>query len=48
MRLTAFRLALWTWMRRGEVMCLRYSDLNFSGVSVIREVGGQKYAVPAG
>ena len=46
--LTAFRLAPWTGMRRGEILRLRRSDLNLSGVTVIREVGGQKYEVPAG
>jgi hypothetical protein len=35
-------------MRRGEILRLRLSDMNFSLVSVTREVGGGKYEVPAG
>jgi integrase len=46
--LMAFRLALWTGMRRGEILRLSRGDLNFSDRTVSREVGGEKYDVPPG
>jgi integrase len=46
--LVAFRIALWTGMRRGEILSLEKRDLNFSGETVTHLVGGEKFAVPPG
>ena len=46
--LPVFRVALWTGMRRGEILRLEKRDLNFSDTTVEREVGGERYTVPPG
>lgn len=46
--LPVVRLALWTGMRRGEILRLEKRDLNFSDRPVEREVDGERYEVPPG
>lgn len=46
--LPAVRLALWTGMRRGEILRLRWSDLNFSSQTVTKNVRGEFHRVPPG
>jgi integrase len=46
--LPVVRVALWTGMRRGEILRLEKRDLNFSDAPVEREVGGDKHTVPPG
>lgn len=46
--LTAVRLALWTGMRRGEILALEREDLNFSAEPAVRFVRKERYEVPPG
>ena len=46
--LPAVRLALWTGMRRGEILRLRREDPNFSGKTVSRTIRGEIWQVPPG
>jgi integrase len=46
--LPAVRLALWTGMRRGEILRLRWADLNFSSKTVTKHVKGEFHQVPPG
>jgi integrase len=41
-------LALWTGMRRGEILRLEKRDANLSDAPVERAVGGERYTVPPG
>jgi integrase len=43
--LPAVRLALWTGMRRGEILRLAWADLNFTGKTVTRNVKGEEWKV---
>ena len=43
--LTAVRLALWTGMRRGEILALERDDLNFSAEPAVRFVRKERYFV---
>jgi len=46
--LPAVRLALWTGMRRGEILRLRREDPNFSERAVSRNIKGEIWQVPPG
>lgn len=46
--LPVVRVALWTGMRKGEILRLEKRDLNFSDAPVEREVRGERYTVPPG
>lgn len=46
--LPAVRLALWTGMRRGEILRLKRDDLNFSDKTVSRTIRGEIWHVPPG
>ena len=46
--LPAVRLALWTGMRRGEILRLRWSDLNFSSQPVTKNVKAEFHQIPPG
>jgi integrase len=46
--LPVVRLALWTGMRRGEILRLEKCDANFSDKPIEREVGGERHSVPPG
>ncbi|HEV2860762.1 MAG TPA: site-specific integrase [Pyrinomonadaceae bacterium] len=46
--LPAVRLALWSGMRRGEILRLKRVDPNFSGETVSRTIGGEIWRIPPG